>query len=81
MIDPVEIYLQPHQLHLGCFTTIYQKVTALNFYELGRGMSAVGRQCAARAENCYCKTQRELLFGIKNQSFKGFGFMLDGQLD
>ncbi len=47
MIDPVEVYLQPHQLHLGCFTTVDEKVPALNFHELGRRMSAIGRQCAA----------------------------------
>ena len=34
MIDPVEVYLQPHQLHLGCLTTIDQEVSALNFHEL-----------------------------------------------
>ena len=32
MIDSVKIYVEFHQLHLGTFATINQKMTILNFH-------------------------------------------------
>lgn len=43
VVDPVEIYLKSHELHLRTFAAVDQEIAALYFHKLGGRMPAVGR--------------------------------------
>jgi hypothetical protein len=48
VVDPVEICLKAHQLHLCTFSTIYKEVPVLNFYQLRCRIPAVRGHCSTR---------------------------------
>ena len=47
MVDTMKVYLEMHELHLHTFTAVDQEVLILNFHELRRRESPIGRQCTA----------------------------------
>lgn len=47
VIDPVEICLKPHKLHLCALSAIDEKMSVLNFNQLSGWKPAISRQCSA----------------------------------
>lgn len=50
VVDPVKVRLEFHELHLRTLAAVDQKEVILNFNELRRRMSSVGRHGTARTE-------------------------------
>jgi hypothetical protein len=70
VIDPVEVSLELHQLHLSAFAAVDEKIMILYFNQLSGRMSAIRWQCTARTQYGYLEThslkqndQNRLSFG------------------
>lgn len=50
MINPVQVQVVFHELHLCRLTAVDQEIMILNFDELRRGESSVSRNCSAGAK-------------------------------
>jgi hypothetical protein len=60
MVDSAVANLKPHQLNLGCFTTIYQKKGLVVVDQLGSLMSAKSKRGRITAQYFNVESQNQL---------------------